>query len=169
MDTIVSILGNFGVSWTQLIENSITFILLAVLLTVFLYRPVLKMLEKRKQMVEQAVKDSEDVAKKKDDMQKEYRKTLNQANRKSKELIEQAMAQSQVVAEKISAEAKADALVLIEKAKEEIANEKAVMYDNLKADISSLIAVTLKKVLSESLTADEQQRILTKALKDINT
>ncbi len=164
----MQILSNFGVNWIQLIEATINFLLLLIILRIFVYKPVLRVLDKRRQMVEQTIKDSELIAKQKQDAEEQQRKVLHEAQLESQRIIQQAIEQSEIIAKKLQIEAKDEADRIIQKAREEISLEKNAMFAQIKGDISSLIGTALSKTLKGSLTQEEQEKILHKTIEEIS-
>jgi F-type H+-transporting ATPase subunit b len=164
----MDVLGNFGINWAALIEYAVNFLLLTIILTVFAYKPVITMLEKRRKMIAKAAEDAKDVEEQKKRSEVDYKDILAKANNESKQIVQNAVAQSAVIAQNIQNEAKAQAEATIKKATEEIEAQKHQMYTSIKTDIGNLLEQTLRKVLGESLTEDEQKKILHKAIDEIN-
>ena len=59
---MAQVLSTFGIDWRLLIVNAVNFALVLVALWYFLYAPVMKMLEERRQRVAQGVRDAEAAA-----------------------------------------------------------------------------------------------------------
>src|SRR3990167_2885815 len=59
---MAQVLSTFGIDWRLLIVNAVNFALVLLALWYFLYAPVMKMLEERRQRVAQGVRDAEAAA-----------------------------------------------------------------------------------------------------------
>lgn len=162
-----AVLGTFGISWQQLLENTATFLILTFLLYKFAYKPALAMLDKRKKLIEKSMQEVKDIEKQRDQMKKEYRKVLNEAAAEAKQIVQNAVDQSGILAKKIDEDARKSAEDLLKKAHAEIDIERSRMYTELKADIGSLVVSTVSKVLKDSLTDEEQKKLADKALREI--
>jgi F-type H+-transporting ATPase subunit b len=57
-----ALITTFGIDWHLLIAQTANFVVLAAALTYFLYKPVLKMVKERQQVVAQGVEDAEKAA-----------------------------------------------------------------------------------------------------------
>ena len=55
MDAITGLFSQFGVTWGQLGGQLVTFVVLLILLRLFLYKPVLSMLDERKARIAQGL------------------------------------------------------------------------------------------------------------------
>lgn len=163
----MEILTKFGIEGLSLLESTVNFLILTALLTFFLYKPILAMLEKRREMIKKAIDDAKQVEIDRVNMKKEYQDVLHQANTDAKLIVQQANDQSEVVAKRIHEDARLHAESLLERAKHEIAHERETMYSALKGNISIVVKAALNQVLQDSLSVDEQQRILDKAIQEI--
>ena len=72
-----------GIEWPLLISQLINFILLIVLMRMFLYKPVLNMLNARKERIAQSMKDAERVSAAAREAEAEKGKVLDQARREA--------------------------------------------------------------------------------------
>src|SRR3989338_4005309 len=59
---MAQVLSTFGIDWRLLIVNAVNFALVLLALWYFLYAPVMKMLEERRQRVAQGVRDAQAAA-----------------------------------------------------------------------------------------------------------
>lgn len=160
----MDILNNFGIQWTQLLEYGFNFLVLVILLRLFVYKPVVNILEKRKEMIDTSVKDAEEIKKQKELTEEHRKKIVQDAYLESKKIIEQATKQSQIQTKEILAEAAKEAQDIIERAKSEIQQERTHMYTGLKQEMMQLITLTLNKVLKDNLTHAEQAVLIDKSL-----
>lgn len=163
----MDILNNFGITWIALLENAITFFIIVILLYKFAYKPTFKVLDKRKEIIKKSLEEASEIEKQKLEMQKEYRKSIKKANEESKRIIDESINQAALIAKQINVDARNEANRTLQKAQEEIANQKEEMFIELKKDMMSLITHTLSKVLKDSLSEDEQKKIVNKAINEI--
>ena len=107
--------GQLGIDWRLLISQAVNFFTLLILLSVFLYKPLLKLLQERRQKIEEGVAKAKmaDVR-------------LLEANEAGKEKIKEAEAQAVGILRKTEGEAKILEAKLLEKAKEK---EAAALKD----------------------------------------
>ncbi len=82
-----AILSTFGVDWHLLLINAVNFGLLMAALTYFLYTPVMKMLEERRERVGQGVRDAEAAGRAKQDIEHSRRGVLAEAGKEADQLL----------------------------------------------------------------------------------
>src|SRR5437016_4939137 len=115
-DTVKGIADTFGVDWPHLIAQIISFSIVAVLLHKFAYKPVLNVLEERRQRITEGLKNAERI---KDELAKTEaarQEVLAQANAQANKLIEEARAAAARVQEAETQKAIAEAAQIIAKA-----------------------------------------------------
>ena len=150
----------FGVDWPHLTAQMISFSIVCALLYRFAYKPVLAMLAKRRELIEQGLANTEKInaALAAIDVQRE--EILSRARDDAAHLIDE----GRVVAKRIRqqeadrATAAADQIVL--KAREQAAREHAVMVAMVKREIGHLVVETTAAVAGRVLTPDDQRRLV---------
>jgi len=80
----------FGIDWRLLIIQAVNFGVLLAALTYFLYRPILTMLDERREKIAQGVKDAEDAKKTLEGAEVEAGKVVGNASTKASEIVQAA-------------------------------------------------------------------------------
>src|SRR3989344_1713613 len=78
----------FGVNWKLLVIQAVNFSVLLLALWYFLYRPVVRMLEKRQQVIEQGVRDANEAEKSKGDNEKKRDGLILAATKEAEGIVE---------------------------------------------------------------------------------
>ncbi len=89
------LISTFGLDWRLLIIQMVNFGILLFVLKRFLYGPIMSMLDERKRVIEQGVKDAEEAARKNTEAEAEGKIIIADATREGDSII----AKSQVRAE----------------------------------------------------------------------
>src|SRR5262245_1472516 len=89
-DTIKGIADTFGVSWSHLIAQIISFSIVALLLYKFAYKRVLTVLEERRQRITESLKNAEQIKEELRKTEAARQEVLTQANAQATKLIEEA-------------------------------------------------------------------------------
>jgi F-type H+-transporting ATPase subunit b len=132
----------FGVDWSHFISQVISFVIVAILLQRFAYKPILQVLKQELARTEAARQE-----------------VLNQANAQANRLIEEARAAAARVQEQETQKAITAAEQIIAKAREAAAQDHALMLTELKREVGHLVVETTARVTGKVLTADDQQRL----------
>ncbi len=83
----------FGIDWKVLLAQSVNFGVLLVGLTYFLYKPILKLLKERQEIIAKGVKDAEEAGKKAKEIEAEKNEVLAQAARDAESAVTKGVSQ----------------------------------------------------------------------------
>src|SRR5688572_23902059 len=108
----------FGFNTSLFISQVISFLIVAFLLHRFAYKPILKVLEQRREEIAQSLANAEQIKKQLADAEVSRQKTLSDANTQAIKLIEEARAVAAKVQETETQRAIATAEQIIAKARE---------------------------------------------------
>jgi F-type H+-transporting ATPase subunit b len=164
---VQEIASTFGVDWPHLVAQIISFCIVCVLLHRYAYKPVLKMLEQRRQQIAQGLADTQQI---KDELAKtetQRQQILLQANTQATKLIEEARAAAVRVQEQETQKAIATAEQIIAKSREAGEQEHARMLAELKRDVGRLVVQTTATVTGKILTAEDQRRMAEETVKQL--
>ena len=151
----------------QIIFQAINFGLVLFVLTRFIYKPVLKLLEDRKKKVAEAAKSSNEILQEKDNLEKMKADILSKANQNA-----------QKIENDTKNEAKKSAKILMEKSKEELSLKEAkfteelakLKKDKLKSmekELKEAAVVIAEKVLQESIDTKKHQKLIDQQIDEI--
>jgi len=157
---VSDITKTFGVNWQLFISQLIAFIVVALVLKKFAYKPVLDMLEQRRERIAQAEANAEKIQAELAETKAERDKVLAEANQKAQEMIADAKEAAKQVGEAEGQKAIKQAEEIIRKAREATEADRDQMMSELKAEIGRLVVETTAKVSGKVLTAEDQQRLI---------
>lgn len=150
----------FGLDGPHFIAQCISFALVAFLLHRFAYKPVLKMLEERKQRIAESLANAEKIKAELARTEQARQEILAQANAQANRAIEEARAAAAKVLETETQKAIATANQIIAKANEANAAEMARLRAELKREIGRLAVQAAMQVTGKILTPEDQQRLV---------
>jgi F-type H+-transporting ATPase subunit b len=156
---IGEIARTFGVDWTHLIAQIVSFCIVCILLQRFAYKPVLEMLEERRQQIAQGQANANQIKAELSRTEARRQEMLDQANIQANKLIEEARAAAARVQEQETQKAIAAAGQVMVKAQEASAQERTRMLAQLKSDFGRLLVETTAQVTGKILTPEDQQRL----------
>jgi F-type H+-transporting ATPase subunit b len=150
----------FGISWPLFISQVISFCIVAFLLHRFAYKPILQVLEERRQRIAEGLANAERIKQELARTEAARREVLDEANRRSTELIEDARAAAARLLEQESQKAIATAEQIIAKAREAATADHARMLAELRREVGRLVVETTGRVTGKVLTTDDQRRLI---------
>ncbi|HTR24140.1 MAG TPA: ATP synthase F0 subunit B [Terriglobales bacterium] len=156
---IEEIARTFGVDWTHLVAQMISFCIVCVLLQRLAYKPVLKILEERRQQIAQGKANAEQIKAELSRTEERRKEMLDAADVQANKLIEEARAAAARVQEQETQKAIAAAAEVMVKAREASAQERRRMLAELKKEFGRLLVDATAKVTGKILTPEDQQRL----------
>ncbi|HXY10196.1 MAG TPA: F0F1 ATP synthase subunit B [Terriglobales bacterium] len=153
------IADTFGVDWPHLFAQIVSFCIVCFVLQRYAYKPVLQMLDQRRQRIAQELADSEKIKAELARTEAERQEVLLEANRQAAKFIEEARAAAARIGQQETQRAIAAAEQIIVKAREAAAQEQARMFAELKRDVGRLVLETASRVTGKILTAEDQRRL----------
>ncbi len=149
----------FGVDVPHFISQVISFGIVALLLQRFAYKPILQVLEQRRQRIAEGLANADRIKQELSKTEAARQDVLNQANLQANRLIEEARAAAARVQEQETQKAIAAAEQIIAKAREAATQDHARMLAELKREIGHLVVATTSRVTGKVLTPDDQKRL----------
>jgi F-type H+-transporting ATPase subunit b len=156
---IQQIANTFGVDWPHLIAQIISFCIVCALLYRYAYKPVLTMLETRRQQIADGLADAEQMKTKLAETESQRQQILLQTDAHATKLIEEAREAAARVLEHETRKAIATGEHIVKKANEAAAQERARMLAELKREVGQLVVQTTAIVTRKILTAEDQRRM----------
>ena len=153
-----------GINLGYIISQLFNFTLLAILLYVVAYKPVLKMLDARSARIQKGLEDAEAAAKRAAESEQEFQRQMALARKEGQEVIAQATQASDRVRQELLDKAHEDARAMIDKAKEEIDRERTQAMNELRRDVGDLSVSIAEKVIGRTLDEQTQRRLIAEFL-----
>ena len=149
----------FGWSKEHFIAQCISFAIVAFLLHRFAYKPILKVLEERKQRIAEGLANADKIKVELASAQVKAQEILTQASAQATKAIEEARAAAAKVQEVETQKAIAAAGDIIAKARQASEAELVRMKAELRKEVGRLVVATSAKVTGNILTAEQQTRL----------
>lgn len=144
-----------------LIAQAVNFLFLLWFLNKFAYKPILKMMEERKNKIA-ADLDGAKTAKAEADVAKaEAADVLAKARQEAQAIVDAARKNAQAAAEKIMADTKAEQERVVADAKETIALEKQKVMEDVRAQVVELSLLAAGKIVEKKLGTAADKKMAT--------
>lgn len=149
----------FGFHTQLFISQCISFGIVCFVLHRFAYKPILKVLEERREKIAEGLANAEKIKQELASAQAKSQEILSAANAQGNKLIEEARQSAAKVLEVESQKAIAAANDIIVKARQASEAELVRMKAELRKEVGRLVVATTTKVTGNILTADQQSRL----------
>ncbi len=163
------LLSKLGIDWRLFLAQVINFLVLFFILKKFLYKPILVMLERRRETIEKSLNDAKKMeeAAVKATLHKE--ETLREARREAGKIIEEANARAEAMREEKLFLTKQEVEKIIAASKEQLAAEHVAALRSLREDGAELVAAAVSAVLSEIPHEKIDKALVSGALAKLNS
>ena len=158
---------NFGFDVKIFLSQVISFVIVALLLKRFAYKPILAVLEERRQRIADGLLNAEKIKQQLAEAEQRYQEILAKGNGEAQKMIDEARASAGVIAERKQQEAIVAAEQILAKAREASALEHERTMSQLKRELGRLVIDTTTKVTGKVLTADDQRRLQEEASRQV--
>ncbi|GAB4111452.1 MAG: F0F1 ATP synthase subunit B [Roseiflexaceae bacterium] len=148
-----------GINWPLLIAQIVNVALLVWLLSTFLFKPILNMLNERTKRIQDSLGDTDKVKEQLASAKRDYDAEIAKARQEAAGIVAQAQERARVQEQEIIAQARAEADRIRADAREQALRERDQMVSELKDQVASLVTITATKVLGAELQSNHDRLI----------
>ena len=153
-----------GINLPLLLAFIVSFLILFGLLSVVLYKPVLKMLDERQARIKESMEQAEQIKQQTETTKEEIRSQLDSARKEGQKII----AQAEEIGVKLKADAKEEARkeaeALIAKAKAEMQIQREKDINELREQFADIAISAAEKVIDTTLDKKKHQKLIEETL-----
>jgi F-type H+-transporting ATPase subunit b len=153
-----------GFSLPALVSNLINFTILLIVLKLFLYKPVLRLLDDRRRRIQEGFDRAEQAESQASASEHETREAIEQAQREARELVQQAHEAAAQLRAQLEERARADAEQIVSRAREEVQVERDQAIEQLRREFADLTITAAERVTRQSLDRAAHQRLIDEVL-----
>jgi F-type H+-transporting ATPase subunit b len=157
----------FGFNAWLFFSQIISFCIVAFLLHKFAYKPVLNILEVRRQKIAEGLLNAEKIKQQLAESEVRYQEILTKANTEAQKMIDEAKSSAQALADKRAQAAIGEAEAIIAKAREATIAERQRELAELKKEVTRLVIDTTSKVTGKVLNQEDQRRLSEEAAREV--
>lgn len=148
-----------GLNLGYLLLQIFNFLILFVVLRVWVYKPILGLLDRRRQTIAQGLEDARVAAEARAAAEKEAAKIVADAQAEASKVVREANERAQGVAKEVRAEAEAEAARAREAALNEAEAQRNRILGDLRGQVAALSIAATQKLIGDALD-EKRQRIL---------
>ena len=153
-------MDKLGLSLGYFIFQVANFTVMAILLYAWAYKPIVKMLETRKQKIAQGLEDARVAAEARANAEQEAAKILAEAQSKASAVVREATERAEVAVKEVHVTAEADAAKVREAAKVDAQVERDRILGDLRGQVAALSIAAAEKLVGEALDEKRQHALL---------
>lgn len=153
-------MDKLGLNLGYLLVQILNFGIIFVIVYAFVVKPVLRLLEKRREAIAQGLEDAHRAAEARANAESEASKILAEAQTKAARIVQDANAQAELVARDVRAAAAADAAKTRASALDDFEQERTRILSELRGQVAALSIAAAQKLIGESLDEKRQHTLL---------
>jgi F-type H+-transporting ATPase subunit b len=151
----------------QILTQIFGFLLLLWLLKLFAWKPILKILDERKERIGQGLKQIEEAQQELSRLKEEYQAKLKRIDQEAHLRMQEAIAESHQISTEIQEEARAEAKKILEKAQSTIIMEVAKAKVSLKEEIVNLALTATEKLIKHKLDQEKDKELVDQFIQEL--
>jgi F-type H+-transporting ATPase subunit b len=161
--------ADIGINLPLLVAFVINFVILFGLLGLFLYRPVMKMLDERSKRIKDSMERAEATKEEYARAEEEVKKLISKAREDGQALVSQATQIGEKLKEEAREGARKEAQVIIDRTRAELEEERDRIIDDLRREFVDISISAAEKVIKETLDEKRHLRLIEEALEESAT
>jgi F-type H+-transporting ATPase subunit b len=153
-------LENLGLNLGFLLVQIANFAVIFIVLRAWVYKPLMGMLEKRKQLAAQGLEDARLAGEARDHAEADASKIIKEAQVRAGEIVREATDRAELAGREVQAAADADAAKARETALAELDVERNRILADVRNQVVTLAMAAAQRLIGESLTEERQRSLL---------
>jgi F-type H+-transporting ATPase subunit b len=149
-----------GVNLGFFLVQVFNFVIVMIVLTTWAYRPVVNLLEQRKQRIAQGLEDARVAAEARANAEKDAAKIIAEAQAEANRRVAEATERAEKAGAEVRAAAEAERARILQAAQEEGAQERNRILADLRGQVASLAVSAAQKVVGEALDERRQHSLI---------
>ncbi len=137
----------------------VNFLILVFILAKFAYKPILNMMEERKNKIASDLEAAEKAKESAGNLKEEYQARVSNAKQEAQVILDNARKTAQAVHDKIIADTKAEQEQVIAAAKDSIELEKKKAMDDIRSQVINLSMIAASKIVEQKLGSEEDKKM----------
>jgi F-type H+-transporting ATPase subunit b len=158
--------ASLGINLQLLVVFIVNFIVLLVLLRLFLYKPVLKMLDERAKRTKEAMELAESTKKEYEQAKGEVQKQIEKGRQEAQTIVAQAMQAGERLKEESRQEATKQAQTIVDRTRVELETERNKIVEDLRREFVDISIAAAEKVIKETLDREKHRKLIEETLQE---
>lgn len=153
--------------WQEILTHILGFLVILVLLRIFAWKPILKLLDERKKRIASEFDNIEKAKQEMAKLREGYELKLKEIDLEARKRIQEAIAEGQKMAADLQVEAREEAKKVLDRAKENIELEVAKAKVELRDDIVNMAILATEKIINERLDDAKHKELIVEFIEGV--
>ncbi|MSR87268.1 ATP synthase F0 subunit B [Candidatus Peribacteria bacterium] len=156
----MELITTLGIDWKLLLVQLLNFGILIVVLTVLVYRPVLRLLDDRRERIRKSVEDTKAIENQRRELDEFKNEQMKKIDLESGKFLEAAKHQAESVKKEILANAEKESSAILTKAKQALDEERGRMVREMQGNLASVVVHMAEKIIEREFSKSDQDRLI---------
>ena len=157
----MELLAKLGVDWKLLLAQVVNFTVLLAVLSLFVYRPLLRLIDERRERIRKSMEDAENIAHEKERIIQARQEALRKIDQECGAFLEKVKNDAEHLKAEILHTADIEAKHLLAKGQEQLRSERAQALQEMQKPLAAAIVHMTEKILEREFSPRDQERVLT--------
>jgi len=163
----MELLTKLGINWQLLLAQIVNFAIVVGVLSFFLYKPLLNLIDTRRERIRKAMEDAQRIENQAKEMEELRQQHLQKLDAESGVLFEQARKQAEVIQKELIASAKKEAEHMLEMASKRAEEERRLMLEEVLKTVHKVVLTMTEKILEREFGEADQKRITESLVREL--
>lgn len=157
----------FGLNLNLILAQMLSFGILVGVLYKLAYKPILRILDQRKDRIENSLKQAKEIEEKNEKLNDDITQKLNEAKKEAKAIVAEAKEIGEKARNEILVESNKEIVAMMDRAKKDISREKETMMTDIKDYIVKVSLIIVEKIIADKLDEKTKERFVLETLKEL--
>jgi F-type H+-transporting ATPase subunit b len=163
----MELLTQLGINWPLLIAQTVNFMIVLGVLTALVYRPLLNLIEERRERVRRAMEQAEQSEAEAVKMAERRREHLKHIDEEGGLLLAEARRKAERLREQTLEQARREAAAIVEQGRTDLTRERAEALREIQDTLGQAVVALTQKLLEREWSEADQKNALQKIADDI--
>ena len=163
----MELLAKLGINWSLLLAQIVNFTILVGVLSFFVYKPLLAVLDSRRERIRKAMEDAAKIENQKKEIEDYRVGEMHRIDQECGAFLEKAKQEAEHMKEEILKVAKREADHMLERGRRQLDEERSRVFREVQGTVTSVIVRMTERILQREFSPEDQNRLLTSLEKEL--
>ncbi len=145
------------------------FSIFVIVITKFLYRPLVAMLNERRAQIEKNMEEAEQAKADAKGLKEDYEARMREARKEAQDVIKNAVTSGEAMKEEIINDARKEAQRQKDRATAEITLERERIEKELQSQVATLSVAVAERILKETIDSESQKKLMAEFVRKVES
>jgi F-type H+-transporting ATPase subunit b len=156
----MELLAKLGINWQLLLAQIVNFAIVAGVLTVLVYKPLLNAIDARRERIKKSIDDAKRIERETAQLEEFRTAQLKKIDEEAGVLLQSAKKEADAAKQQILDGAQAEANRILQRGEQKLTEERARVLSEVQGNVADMILRMTQKILQREFSPADQKRLL---------